>query len=259
VDDGGVRFLVRMVSSLRRKSAEAASSARPANPFLPPAPELTVGRVSPSHLAVLNKYNVLPLHLLIVTRSFEHQETLLTPGDFRALLSGMAECEALGFYNGGKAAGASQTHKHLQLVPLPLGQGGASLPMLPLLAGDGPTCPALPFAHAFGRLSVPVACATRTLAEEALDLYLRLLGHIGVRGVRTGAETRQSAPYNLLVAGDWMLLVPRPVECYRGTSVNALGFAGSLFVKDREQLDMVRGDGPMRILTAVAGERGRLP
>jgi ATP adenylyltransferase len=263
VADGGVRFLVRMVSSLRRKAAAGrAEGGRPAgsgNPFLPPEPGLTVGQVTPSHLALLNKYNVLPRHLLIVTRAFAHQDALLTPGDFRALLACMAEYEALGFYNGGKTAGASQAHKHLQLVPLPLDPQGPALPILPLLAGGGPTCPAIPFAHAFGRLSAPVSSATSSLAEEALELYLRLLGHVGVRGVRVGAETRQSGPYNLLVAGDWMLLVPRSAECHRGISVNALGFAGSLFVKDREQLERVRSDGPMRILTAVSGDRRRVP
>ncbi len=98
IDDAGVRFLVRMVSSLRRKEAERRSGAGPRdeegrarNPFLPPEPELTVSQVSRSHLAVLNKFNVLDRHLLIVTRRFEHQETLLTPDDFRALLACMDE------------------------------------------------------------------------------------------------------------------------------------------------------------------------
>ena len=32
----------------------------------------------------------------------------------------LAEFDGLGFYNGGETAGASQPHKHLQIVPLPL-------------------------------------------------------------------------------------------------------------------------------------------
>ena len=66
VDDGGVRFLVRVVSSLRRKAgarrSEGRRSTEPDNPFLPPEPELTVGQLAPAHVAVLNKYKVLPLH-----------------------------------------------------------------------------------------------------------------------------------------------------------------------------------------------------
>jgi ATP adenylyltransferase len=64
---------------------------------------------------------------------------------------------------------------------------------------------------------------------------------------------RQSAPYNLLIAEDWLLAVPRVAECFGSVSVNALGFAGSLFVKDRERLEAVRAAGPMAVLRAVAG------
>jgi ATP adenylyltransferase len=262
LDDGGARFLVRMVSSLERKAEDrrrlesaASRKAKPADPFLPPEPELTVTEVSSSHLAVLNKFNVLPLHLLIVTRAFEHQETLLTVEDFRALFACMREYESLGFYNGGVVAGASQTHKHLQLVPLPLASQAPAVPISPLLTGLGPRCPGLPFAHAFGRLTSPVLPGSASLADEALGLYLQLLGAAGIRGLREGKEIRESAPYNLLVANDWMLVIPRLDECYRGVSVNALGFAGSLFVKDRAQLELIRAAGPMRVLTAVSGGR----
>ena len=87
VEDSGVRFLVRMVSSLRRKEVDKQRrSVKPqdrkkrANPFLPPEPELTVADVSATHLAVLNKFNVLDRHLLIVTRRFE--QLLRAPNPF---------------------------------------------------------------------------------------------------------------------------------------------------------------------------------
>ena len=118
IEDSGVRFLVRSVSSLRRKRERP--SAGPLHPFLPPEPELTVGALTPTHTAVLNKFNVLKQHLLIVTRRFEHQESLLTRNDFEALWLSLREIDGLGFYNGGREAGASQNHKHLQLVPIPL-------------------------------------------------------------------------------------------------------------------------------------------
>jgi len=259
VHDGGVGFLVRVVSSLRRKEAERRPTLRtgpkppPRNPFLPPEPELTVAEVSRTHVAVLNKFNVLDHHLLIVTRTFEHQETLLTVDDFRALFACMAEHKALGFYNGGQIAGASQPHKHLQLVPLPFAPQGPPVPMEPMLRGTGSRCPGLPFPHAFGRVSGSIAKTTLATADEAQGLYLGLLAELGI-----GSETRegrswQSAPYNLLIADDWMLAVPRTAEFFRDISVNALGFAGSLFVKDRGQLEMVCGEGPMRVLQAVTG------
>ncbi|MCA1788384.1 MAG: hypothetical protein LC667_00600 [Thioalkalivibrio sp.] len=262
ITDGGVGFLVRVSASLKRKETDkqhraAGKSERPANPFLPPEPELTVGEISTRHLAVLNKFNVLDRHVLIVTRAFEHQETLLTPGDLRALFACMAEYPSLGFYNGGTIAGASQRHKHLQIVPLPFDPDGPAVPMEPLLdagwRGSVGHCPDLPFAHAFARLDRPIEAAPMETAEQAASLYPELLAAVGIGGVESDGEVRQSAPYNLLVADAWMLAVPRAEEFFRGVSVNALGFAGSLFVKDHNQLEVIRAAGPMHILQAVAG------
>lgn len=262
VEDCGVRFLVRRVSSLQRKEAdkrrrkvESRRRGKPVNPFLPPEPELRVADVSSTHVAVLNKFNVLGRHLLIVTRAFEHQEALLTGADFAALFACMQQIDGLGFYNGGTVAGASQPHKHLQLVPLPLAAQGSAVPMAPLLDGDGPDCPRVPFAHALTRLTTSMELDPAAAAREAHDFYLDLLAYLGLGAITRSGELRQSFPYNLLIANDWMLVVPRTEEFFRGISVNALGFAGSLFVKDAEQLELVRGEGPMRILTAVAGCR----
>lgn len=257
VDDGGVRFLVRVVSSLRRKATAGSArgdAARPAvNPFLPPEPELTVGVISRSHLAVLNKFNVLERHLLIVTRHFEDQQSLLGVADFQALYACLAEYPALGFYNGGRIAGASQNHKHLQLVPLPFDGAASGLPMAPLLGGEGPRCSRLPFAHAFGRLP-PVVAGQPVQAAHAL--YRALLADLGITGEPSAEGERQSAPYNLLVAADWMLVVPRVAECWQAISINALAFAGSLFVRDRQQLERIRTAGPLRVLQSVAGSSG---
>ncbi|MBS0001638.1 MAG: hypothetical protein KFF45_01005 [Thioalkalivibrio sp.] len=260
ITDAGVSFLVRVVASLKHKEAGrrgAGGQRRPANPFLPPEPALTVAEVSSRHLAVLNKFNVLERHLLIVTRAFEPQKTLLSPGDLRALFACMAEYPSLGFYNGGTVAGASQPHKHLQLVPLPFEPDGPAFPMQPLMdvvsRDSVGRCPDLPFAHAFARLDQPVAAAPTEAAEQAGTLYRELLAEVGIEGDGSDGGVRQSAPYNLLVADDWMLVVPRSEEFFRGVSVNALGFAGSFFVKDRGQLEVIRSAGPMHILQAVAG------
>lgn len=254
IADGAAVFILRSVASLARK-AEAGTEDRGRNPFLPPEPELFVAEVSDRHYCLLNKYNVIDGHLLLVTRQFEHQETLLAPGDFEALAACMAEFEALAFYNGGAAAGASQPHKHLQLVPLPL---APDLPPVPLeclwpdVAEERIQCsPALPFRHALiglpGEWGAPSAMAPR-LRER----YGRLLAATGIGSVTVAGELRQSAPYDLLLTRRWMLLVPRSRERYAGVSVNSLGFAGSLFVAGREKLDTLRRMGPMNLLREVA-------
>jgi len=113
VCDNGVPFVVRIARNLQRKIEDKRLNdvRRPDfNPFLPPEDALTVGAIGDKHLAVLNKYNVVEHHLLIVTRHFESQEAILTLSDFEALCWSLQEIDGFGFYNGGTIAGASQRH-----------------------------------------------------------------------------------------------------------------------------------------------------
>jgi ATP adenylyltransferase len=264
-DGSGVQFLVRILSNLQRKDeardrqdAEA-KGGRPADPFLPPDPDLTVAEIGDTHVAVLNKFNVVEKHLLLVTRHFEDQEMLLTPADFAALWSCLCEYDALGFYNGGRMAGASQPHKHLQLVPLPLAPGNASVPIAPLLpeapAGALVTAPALPFVHAFVRLGGDNGTA-ESAASRAFTLYSAMLRHVGMDAAEPSRPRRQSMPYCFLATREWMLLVPRSREFFEDISLNALAFAGSFFVRNQEQYARLLAAGPMTALRAVTVPRG---
>lgn len=249
--ESGIEFVVRIVEQLGRKQEAASEQQRSgANPFLPYDRELFVAELSETHLCLLNKYSVLDHHLLIVTRSFEEQESLLTLEDFEALWLCMAEGEGLGFYNAGTEAGASQPHKHLQLVSVPIGVGPERTPIDPVLAGarfDGPlgTVPALPFLHSVARLDERSAPGSEGAAAAALGIYRAMLARVGI-------EAEAPRPYNLLATRDWMMLLPRTRGFSRAIEVNALGFAGTLLVRDPEQLDFVRSEGPMTLLQSVA-------
>jgi len=266
IEDGGIRFTVRRVASLARKRLERrrrdaqAAAGRAANPFRPYEEDLFVTDVSPTHFALLNKFNVLDRHLLIVTREFVSQEAPLDRADFAALAACMAEFDSLGFYNGGVAAGASQPHKHLQLVPLPLDVGPYRVPVEaafgPVVGREGIlTVPGLPFRHAFAWLPAAAREAPLTAAGRLEALHAELLAAMGIVPADRGGEVLQSGPYNLLVTREWMLAVPRVQERCAGISVNALGFAGSLFVQDATQRAELARVGPMAALQTVAGLR----
>jgi ATP adenylyltransferase len=49
-----------------------------------------------------------------------------------------------------------------------------------------------------------------------------------------------------------MMVVSRRQEHYQSIPVNSLGFAGSLLVKNHEQLALLKTLGPMTILQGVA-------
>lgn len=225
VEQEGLQFAIRRLSTLARKPRRDAAR----DPFSPPDPELVLGDVSPTHVAVLNKFPVVAAHLLIVTKDFEEQDALLTAADLEALWPALLELDGLGFYNAGALAGASQAHKHLQLVPLPLA------PELDLPTPIEPAVRAgrLPFA---GEL-LPFDPDPRRAHTRYLEAHARIGG----------------GPYNYLATRRWAMIVPRKQERWQGVSVNALGFAGSLLVKTREDLARVRDAGPLTVLRSVAG------
>jgi len=246
LEQDGVRFIVRVLAQLARKS-EARGEQR-ANPFLPYDEALYVGDVSPTHVALLNKFNVIERHLLIVTREFVDQETPLDVADFKALGRCMQALDGLGFYNSGRVAGASQPHKHLQWVPLSLAPGVSGVPMEPLLAlppGSGAVgrAPRLPFLHRLARLDELGWLPSEHAAIRLHALYREMLDALAAAGA--------PHPYNLLVTRRWVLLVPRSRESFEEISVNALGFAGSLFVWNASLMRRVEVMGPMEVLRQV--------
>lgn len=242
LDSDGVRFVLRTVSSLARKD-KARHVAAASDPLGDYDRSLFVGDLAPSHYVLLNKFQLLAGHVLLVTRSFERQERLLTVEDFAALITCLSEVDGLAFYNGGVEAGASQRHKHLQLVPLPLTRESPDeVPMERVFASGS----RLPFRHAFARL------APQATAPDLHALYRELLHRCGISAVAAEEGEVQSAPYNLLVRRGWMLVVPRSRACFESIPVNGLGFAGSLFLRSQEELDRVHAIGPMQVLRAVA-------
>jgi len=174
---------------------------------------------------------------------------LLTMRDFEAMWMCLREFEGLAFYNSGTIAGASQPHKHLQQVPLPLG-GCAECTPIDSLVADATfkeqfgTMPAFNFKHVLARFPNLESAPVEDAARETERSYLAMLKMMD--------NVQSPDPYNLLATRDWMLMVPRSVEHYESISVNALGFAGSLLARDEAEADLIRERGPLGVLEEVA-------
>ena len=257
VEQNGVKFLVRILSNLdrkyqaKKKQDRDTATGKDFNPFLPYEEDLFVADISDTHVCILNKFNVVDYHLLIVTRAFESQESLLTLPDFAAMWAVLNEFEGLAFYNAGKNAGASQRHKHLQVAPLPLAPKGAQIPIEPLLASakfqnSVGTIPDLPFKNAIARLDPQLASPLKA-AQVTLECYYNLLQTLGLLG-----ENGQVGAYNLLATPQWMLIVPRSQESFEAIAVNSLGFAGTLLVRNAQQMQLIKDLRPLNVLTNVA-------
>ncbi len=258
IEEAGIRFLVHVLVKDWSKSSVFTSPAQtpPVNPFLPYNRDLFVQEFPTGHVCVLNKYNVLPNHLLLVTPEFVEQETCLELADFAAYWRCLAEFDGFAFYNSGPQAGASQRHKHLQVAPLPFDEDEPSPPIEGVLASApierGFGCaPALPFVHRFAPLALSWSAASEDEAASLLHTYHVLLSAVGI-----DRANPRPAPYNLLLTRRWMMIVSRTRHAYAGIPVNALGYAGSLLAKNEEQLQFLRTAGPLTVLRHTGVEAG---
>ncbi|HEB27038.1 hypothetical protein LCGC14_2368540 [marine sediment metagenome] len=269
--DSTISFQVRIVENLTRKSKDVQQRAKQEpdtkdfnkrlfNPFLPHEPALYVGELTDHYRCLLNKFNVMDHHILMVTSRFEPQQTPLDIEDFLAAQICLQAQNGLVFYNSGPVAGASVEHKHLQMIPLPQAHTAiGTFPFDGLLSSasvaDNPTETALPFSHrvvttetiATEFSSMNPIEALKETAERNHKNYHRLLTDLKLS---SGSDGRMP-PHNMLMTRDYLWVIPRRKSSHEGLAVNALGFAGMLLVRDKNQLGQLDRIGCLELLKAV--------
>lgn len=235
--DRGVPFSVRVLGGGPRKPL----GTRETDPFRPPYTDtLHLGDPTPTHAVLLNKFPVLADHLLVVPRAWADQEAPPDPGDWEAVAVLQADHDGVGLYNGGRAAGASQPHRHLQWVSREaFGPIGTEAAIIAALARGEDRVSGWPVAHRVVALGGgPPGAALAEAAERLLAAF-------------------PPGPFDLLWTRGWMLCAPRRVGADDGIPVNALGYAGSLVVRDAAALARLAARGPWDLLAAVGFSAGR--
>lgn len=256
--DGGLRFIVRWVSSLAAKDAVKKDVAIPGgprdpafNPFLNPDPALTVGPVGSAHVAILNKFPLCARHLVLARREFEEQLLPLAKIDFAALGEIMQEAGGIGLYNGGAEAGASQRHKHVQWIPTAPGNASLSLyaPGLPADAAPLSTAthPLLAMKHCFVRVECGQGVDAGVAAESMHAAFEKACASLGL----VPGDNGLLPPLNMLAGDGWMLVLPRSREHFEGNSFSAVCFGGTLYTRHQDQIDTIRKVGPLKAMAAV--------
>lgn len=242
-------FHLRRLLSATPKHLRA-SGPKP-NPFHPWDPQLQVRLLGDSHLLLLNKYPVQAGHVLLITQDYAPQSSWLESGDWAAVARVDADTGGLWFFNSCAEAGASQPHRHLQLLPRHSDQIVCPLDRL-LRAQSAGAEESWPWAY---RLS------PRRPGECAKDLASTYQAHALELGLGDPAsDVRPLHPYNLIFSDHWFLTVRRQREHVAGFSVNGLGFAGYLLLSERSDLAWLQREGPWSLLRAVAaGAEGLTP
>ena len=226
------------------------------NPFQPWDVKLEVARLDPGHAVILNKYPVQRGHMLLITKDWAAQDGWLTLADWRALVRVDHDTSGLWFFNSGPIAGASQPHRHLQLLPR---------------RKDETSCPRdlwfqkrLQSPESIKPKSDPVwdCCSvvsrsnhSNEIDEQAQDLYnsyLSLSEQLGIG--HPSQDQRPRSFYNLLLTPEWMAMVRRRREGAAGFSINALGFAGYLLATASADLNWLKTYGPEALLGEVVLE-----
>ncbi|KZT10673.1 HIT-like protein [Laetiporus sulphureus 93-53] len=278
-----VEFEIRLCPALQKKpqlpmldfSTAVEVQPKKSDPFAPPyVPNLYLGELrdeqeDAEYVILFNKYSIVPHHFLMVTKEYQPQTKPLLPPDLVQVYMLLLAAQRAGrrffaFYNCGDLSGASQPHKHVQLLPLE--DDGPPIERLARATKiDYPDRPfaleSLPYANHVRRLPPSLAMGTYDVLERTLaDAFLSLLD-LTVATVRHDPEYPSGTPsYNFVLTLEHMHVIPRKKENHvlsetgEPLSVNALGFAGCLLVKSERELEAVKGEGVGKILRGVGLE-----
>ncbi|CAG8470959.1 6459_t:CDS:2 [Paraglomus occultum] len=238
------------------------------DPFAPWEPDLFVQEYG-DYVVLLNKYCVVPHHLLIITKEFRLQTEPLYPKDLAAIWYCMSHLStpSLAFYNCGEMSGASQLHKHVQVIPLGINSPPIETCIDAIIEkhpGSIFDLSQWPFVHCgmFLDQEKMVPPSNPDSSEPCYDLVGEYLAEVFhrlldetislLRELADGSISFKGLSYNFLMTKKWALMVPRRNENYHHISINSLGFAGMILVKREEDLEMVRNVGVLNILKEVA-------
>ncbi len=220
------------------------------NPFIPWDERLKIKAVNDNHTLILNKYPVQIGHMLLITNSWCPQNGWLTLDDFDAIQSVDNDTTGLWFFNSSKEAGASQPHRHFQLLPRHFHET---------------ICPRYEWFTSLlnnkndvkSLISHCVSIKPRNKnkasgSNDLFDSYKSMINEMNLGEI--GLNNKPLKPYNLLITSKWIALIKRKTDRSNGFSINALGFAGYFLGTKKSNVDTLIKFGPERILMDVIDE-----
>jgi sulfate adenylyltransferase (ADP) / ATP adenylyltransferase len=248
---------------------------------------------------VLNKFAIVPAHFILATKEFKPQTALLEETDLEAAWGCLkawrmiaTDGERIGeesrdegeglfaFFNSGACSGASQPHRHIQLLPVEMmreclqSEDGGE-PEWGVLADRlvGEHALDLPFKY-FAK-PLPQNPTARQLHSLYIELYERACGLVGEyvtmhpdedRLLSDGRDGECVISYNLGLTDSAMVLCPRRAEGSfisdgiagnlntGSVSLNGTILAGTLLVKNETEWNILKND--VSQLTKILGAIG---
>ncbi|CAJ2506261.1 Uu.00g003910.m01.CDS01 [Anthostomella pinea] len=267
---GSLAFQLRFSPSLASKPKAPKPkepNAKPFNPFENPSAAMLIAELPPSHNLVLNKFAIVPEHFILATKEAKPQTHVLEKDDIDAAYACIRAYHTAGqelftFFNSGEHSGASQPHRHLQLLPVErmkdgledADRGGEWDVLADRIRGRKK---ALPFSIFTAAIDAEMS------GEERHDAYLALYKRavkatIASEEVPDKGEAKIS--YNFAMTSTSMALCPRTAE---GASIqnrsdeeagsvalNGTVLAGTALVKNQAEWDALR-ENPDMLLSVL--------
>jgi len=217
------------------------------NPFIPWDSRLQIQTINNKHTLILNKYPVQLGHILLITNSWKPQNGWLNEDDFEAIINVDNDTTGLWFFNSSKEAGASQPHRHFQLLPRHVNEI---------------ICPRYEWFCSLlndkmdnnSEISHCISIRRRnknnyTSTNDLFSLYKSMVNEMNIGEINI--INKPLKPYNLLITSEWIALITRKTDRSNGFSINALGFAGYFLGTKRSDVDTLIKFGPEKILKDV--------
>ena len=217
------------------------------NPFIPWDSRLEIQPINDKHTLILNKYPVQIGHMLLITNNWKPQNGWLNKDDFEAIQNVDKDTTGLWFFNSSKEAGASQPHRHFQLLPRRYNES---------------VCPRFEWFCSLlnnknnnnSEISHCISIRQRnniknTTSQCLYSLYKSMIDEMNLGNI--DIINKPSKPYNLLITSEWIALITRKTDRSNGFSINALGFAGYFLGTKRSDVDTLIKFGPEKILKDV--------
>ena len=211
------------------------------NPFKPWDKILEIDAIGKDHHLILNKYPVQQGHILLITNEWKEQNGWIDKKDWEAIKLVNKDTSGLWFFNSGPLAGASQPHRHIQL----LRRNTFDL-----------SCPREKWILSFNNANykndrlgqnIIIRKFSKSLNEENIhEIYMNLSNELGLGDPKIDKKPR--FPYNLIFTDKWMFLVKRGIDNLYGISINALGFAGYILVTKKSNTNYLKLFGPEKFL-----------
>jgi len=211
------------------------------NPFKPWENILEIDSIGNDHQLILNKYPVQLGHILLITNEWKEQNGWIDIKDWEAIKEVNKDTSGLWFFNSGPLAGASQPHRHIQL----LRRDSSEL-----------SCPRENWILDFNNANyknkkfcknIIIKKFSKSFNEENIyKIYKDLSFKLGLGEPKI--DKRPRFPYNMIFTDKWIVLIKRKTDNLFGISVNALGFAGYILVTEKSDIKYLKKIGPENLL-----------